>query len=231
MSWDETELIFETCLEQKKFFNETDIQRIMRDLVIGLDFLHSSGVVHRDIKPQNIMLDENGKAKYADFGESKLLSEDNDNMDDQKGTELFLAPECLGSFKSYAGKPADVWALGITLFAFTYNKLPWYADSSLEIQELVTKTELQFPENRNVSQGLKDIITKMLDKNPKTRMTVTDLKANEWLNNGFQFTLAEEEAHMGIMGHYKKEDNRSMPVSAVMYAQKMAKKFHRHEDD
>jgi serine/threonine protein kinase len=45
------------------------------------------------------MLDENGKAKYADFGESKLLPNNDDNMDDQKGTELFLAPECLGSFK------------------------------------------------------------------------------------------------------------------------------------
>lgn len=51
MGWDETDLVFETCLEGKKFFNETDIQRIMRDLVIGLDFLHSNGVIHRDIKP------------------------------------------------------------------------------------------------------------------------------------------------------------------------------------
>jgi len=123
----------------------------MRDLVIGLDFLHASGVVHRDIKPQNIMLDENGKAKYADFGESKLLRSGDDTMDDQKGTELFLAPELLGSFKTYAGKPADIWALGISLYAFTFNKLPWYSESSLEIQELVTKTELKFGENRNTS--------------------------------------------------------------------------------
>lgn len=86
------------------------------------------------------MLDENGKAKYADFGESKLLTNNDDNMDDQKGTELFLAPECLGSFKQYAGKPADIWALGVTLFAFTYNALPWYSDNSLEIQEKVMNT-------------------------------------------------------------------------------------------
>lgn len=62
-------------------------------------------------------------------------------------------------------------------------------------------------------------------------MTVADLKADGWLNSGFQFNLDEKEAHMGIMGHYKKEDNRSMPVTAVMYAQKMAKKFHKEDAD
>lgn len=50
-SWDEDKLIFETCLENKKYFNETDIQRIMRDCVMGLDMLHTKNIVHRDIKP------------------------------------------------------------------------------------------------------------------------------------------------------------------------------------
>ena len=72
MSWNDEEMKFETCLENKKFYNETDIQRIMRDLIIGLDFIHQHSVIHRDIKPQNIMLDENGKAKFADFGASTL---------------------------------------------------------------------------------------------------------------------------------------------------------------
>jgi len=51
MSWEDEHMKFETCLENKKFFNETDIQRIMRDLIIGLDFIHSHNVIHRDIKP------------------------------------------------------------------------------------------------------------------------------------------------------------------------------------
>lgn len=73
MGWDDENLVFETCLEKKKFFNETDIQRIMRDCIIGLDFIHSKNVIHRDIKPQNIMLDANGKACFADFGSSKIF--------------------------------------------------------------------------------------------------------------------------------------------------------------
>lgn len=86
MSWEEDLMVFETCLDNKKFFNETDIQRIMRDLVIGLEYLHSNGVLHRDIKPQNIMLDENGKAKYADFGASMIMESDDDTCTDQCGT-------------------------------------------------------------------------------------------------------------------------------------------------
>lgn len=75
MSWNEGEMMFNTCLQNKKQFNETDIQRIMRDCVLGLDFLHSNQIVHRDIKPQNIMLDQFGKSKFADFGASVILTE------------------------------------------------------------------------------------------------------------------------------------------------------------
>ena len=73
MSWNEDNCTFETCLENKKFFKEEDIQRIMRDCLIGLDYLHTNNMVHRDIKPQNIMLDEIGKSKYGDFGTSIVL--------------------------------------------------------------------------------------------------------------------------------------------------------------
>ena len=55
MSWKEDLMLFGPCLANKEFFNETDIQRIMRDCVIGLDFLHTNGIVHRDIKPENII--------------------------------------------------------------------------------------------------------------------------------------------------------------------------------
>jgi len=73
MSWDEHINEFMPCLKSKKNFKEYDIQRIMRDCVIGLDFLHSNNIIHRDIKPLNIMLDEYGKAKFADFGASVII--------------------------------------------------------------------------------------------------------------------------------------------------------------
>jgi len=63
----------------------------------------------------------------------------------------------------------------------------------------------------------------MLDKNPEKRMTIEQMKHNEWINEGFHFSLCDEEVKCGIMGHYKVEENVKIPVSAVMYAQKLAK--------
>jgi len=131
MAWDDDLGKFESCLEKKKDFNEFDIKKIMRDCVIGLDFLHKNGVVHRDIKPLNIMLDEYGNTKFADFGASVILDEreDGDNFTDTQGTYHFLSPECCDpAVKIYSGKKADIWALGITLYCLFYSQLPFGGD-------------------------------------------------------------------------------------------------------
>lgn len=88
MRWDLETQKFKTCLEFGKSFNDLDIKRIMRDCVLGLDFLHKNGIVHRDIKPLNIMLDEYGKAKFADFGASVIFDEreEGDIFRDTQGT-------------------------------------------------------------------------------------------------------------------------------------------------
>ena len=84
------------------------------------------------------MLDENGKAKYADFGASLLFENDDDMVGGTAGTITFLAPECVNpSVKQYSGRAADIWALGITLFAFTFNQIPFFDDNEMEIFNLI----------------------------------------------------------------------------------------------
>jgi serine/threonine protein kinase len=169
-------LKFETCLENKKFFNETDIQRIMRDCIIGLDVLHRNNIVHRDIKPQNIMLDEHGKAKFADFGISCILDEleNGDNFRDSAGTTPYMAPEiCNPEIVSYSGKVADIWALGITCFGFTFNSMPYWGENEMKIFESIRNDPLVMPDDRkDVSPGLINIIKGMLEKDPSKRLTL-----------------------------------------------------------
>lgn len=67
-------------------------------------------------------------------------------VEDTCGTYLFMAPECCDSkVKSYSGRAADIWALGISLFAFTYNKLPFWGDNDMAIIETIINSELEFP--------------------------------------------------------------------------------------
>jgi len=84
------------------------------------------------------MLDENGKAKFADFGASVIIEDDNDMLKDTCGTFLFLAPECCDtSVKEFSGKKADIWALGVTLYSFTFNKLPFWGDTEIEMLKCI----------------------------------------------------------------------------------------------
>jgi [calcium/calmodulin-dependent protein kinase] kinase len=80
-------------LGDRKYFTEVEVQRIMRDLVIGLQYCHLNNVCHRDIKPQNILVDCNGSCKLADFGSASFLTAESDQLKDQVGTMAFFSPE------------------------------------------------------------------------------------------------------------------------------------------
>jgi serine/threonine protein kinase len=101
-----------------------------RQLCAGLQYLHNHGVVHRDIKPDNILLGNDDVVYLADFGVSDTLGDDN-CMAGNRGTKAFFAPELLGVDVVGAdldGKAADVWAMGMSLYALLYGRLPWPVD-------------------------------------------------------------------------------------------------------
>lgn len=74
------------------------------------------------------------------------------------------------------------------------------------------------PSEMSVSDGLKDIIEQMLKKDPNERITIEQLKQNAWLNEGFHVSLDSKAANLGLMSHYKAQDNKDIPISAIEYA-------------
>ena len=133
-------------IDQNGFLPEQIIKKAVCDVASGLKFMHSNGVLHRDIKPQNILVGSDGIAKLADFGVSKVIEDESDMIKQTEGTLHFMPPEaCDMEIDEFSGKAADVWALGVTLYAMLYNKVPFWGATEFELMENIRTQELQIP--------------------------------------------------------------------------------------
>jgi serine/threonine-protein kinase len=138
----------------------------------ALQFAHSEHLIHRDIKPDNIMLTSKGKVKVADFGLAKATDEDLSMTASGTGlgTPFYMAPEQARNAKHVDGR-ADVYALGITLYYFVTGKLPFGGNSALEVITAKEKGRYDSPRKLNpqVSDRLDLMIAKMIEKEPDRR--------------------------------------------------------------
>lgn len=146
----------------------------------GLKHCHTKKVLHRDIKLDNVLLCENYIAKICDFGISKVVKK-NEIIREDCGTPAYTAPEVV-SGTGYSGFQADIWSLGIMLFVMVTGKVPFKDQTkSLEIlHQLIKKGEFSFPNNVNLSENLKDLISKMLIVDPDMRITIDGIIAHPW---------------------------------------------------
>eukprot|EP01080_Neovahlkampfia_damariscottae_P005215 gene5215-8827_t len=169
----------------KKFtlFHENIVRLYTRQILSGLKYLHDNNIVHRDIKGGNILLDEKGTIKLADFGHSKYLNE-NDSLN-IKGTPLWIAPEVISSGK-YT-KAADIWSLGCTIIEMLTGKPPYpelHKTNPYTIMQNISKgLKPEIPED--LSFVGKDFLIKCFDTNPKTRATVDQLLEHYFVNTYF----------------------------------------------
>ena len=89
--------------------------------------MHGVGVVHRDIKLDNILLDSKGNVKIGDFGVSRRIEQEEELLFEQCGTPAYIAPEIVQEI-GYKGLPVDIWSAGVCLFALLYGNVPFKAN-------------------------------------------------------------------------------------------------------
>eukprot|EP01017_Pseudomicrothorax_dubius_P029714 TRINITY_DN3641_c0_g1_i1.p1 TRINITY_DN3641_c0_g1~~TRINITY_DN3641_c0_g1_i1.p1 ORF type:complete len:308 (+),score=68.21 TRINITY_DN3641_c0_g1_i1:64-987(+) len=165
------------------FISEDELRSIFYGCIQGLAYLHQNQIIHRDIKPQNILLGANKVPKISDFGASIAKEESNDNLTGTLGTMQFLAPEILNSEnkQGYSGKAADVWALSATFFCFVFYRLPYWNENMMELFRMIETEDIKWPKNRVISDDLRDFLEKGLTKDPTKRIGLFDMLEHPFL--------------------------------------------------
>ncbi|KAG5185695.1 kinase-like domain-containing protein, partial [Tribonema minus] len=156
--------------------DDLGVWHIFRQVVQGLSYLHLQNIVHGDIKPQNLLLDDAHNCKIADFGISKMLAGSTQRLREGAGTPAFMSPElCAGI--PYNGQLADVWALGATVYMIRFGRPPFASTQLLELYQKAKFDPLEFPPDVAASSGLKRLLQGMLVKDPSKRMRLEQVRA------------------------------------------------------
>ncbi|NXL70688.1 KKCC2 kinase, partial [Leptocoma aspasia] len=178
-----------------KPLSEDQARFYFQDLIKGIEYLHYQKIIHRDIKPSNLLVGEDGHVKIADFGVSNEFKGADALLTNTVGTPAFMAPETLSETrKIFSGKALDVWAMGITLYCFVFGQCPFMDERILSLHNKIKTQTLEFPDQPEVTDFLKDLITRMLDKNPESRISVPEIKLHPWVTkNGVELLPTEDE--------------------------------------
>ena len=174
-------------LRTEKFFKEDKARFYAASMGLALDYLHNHGIVYRDIKPENILIGEDGYLKLIDFGMAKML-QGNEKATSFCGTPEYLAPEIITG--EGHNRAADWWSYGILLFEMLCGIPPFYCENTERMYDLITNAELRFPKRIQVSDNAKDLIKKLLIKQQDKRLGVNkgfeEIKTHPFFQ-GFDF--------------------------------------------
>ncbi|CAN8268700.1 unnamed protein product [Cochlearia groenlandica] len=163
---------------------EPTARRYFQQLASALRFSHLNGVAHRDVKPQNLLLDKFGNLKVSDFGLSALPEHlQNGLLHTACGTPAYTAPEVI-SRRGYDGAKADAWSCGVILFVLLVGKLPFEDSNIASMYQKIRRRDYRFPSW--ISKQAKSIIYKMLDPNPETRMSIETAMETNWFQKSLE---------------------------------------------
>jgi aurora kinase, other len=177
-------------LQKLKRFPEERAAFYIGSLASSLLYCHEKNVIHRDIKPENLLVDSRGEVKIADFGWS--VHAPSSKRHTLCGTLDYLPPEMVEGQPH--DKKVDIWSLGVLAYEFLVGNPPFEAQGHSETYRRISKVDLKFPPY--VSAGAKDLISKLLVKDPKRRLALKEVAQHPWIQIGQKYKddLARENA-------------------------------------
>ncbi|KAF1953199.1 calmodulin dependent protein kinase [Byssothecium circinans] len=151
-----------------------------RDMILGLEYLHAQGIIHRDIKPDNCLITGEDVLKIVDFGVSEMFDKQ-DQMKTAKsaGSPAFMPPElCVAKHGEVDGKAVDIWSMGVTLYCLLFGRIPFEKHGMIELYEAIREDQPDFDE---CDPDLLDLLGRLLEKDPKKRITMEQIREHPWV--------------------------------------------------
>ncbi|XP_041755165.2 serine/threonine-protein kinase ULK3 isoform X1 [Coregonus clupeaformis] len=180
-------LILEWCsggdlsrfIHSRRLLPERVARRFLQQIACALQFLHNHNISHLDLKPQNILL-SGSVLKLADFGFASYMSPW-DEQSALRGSPLYMAPEmvCRRQYDSRV----DLWSVGVILYETLFGRAPFASRSYAELEEKIRSDKpIELPVGARVSRNCRDLLLRLLDRDPDTRLTFTQFFSHPWVD-------------------------------------------------
>ena len=175
--------------QERPFAAETSARRYICEVCKGLSHIHQHCIMHRDVKMENLVLGSDGRVKIIDFGEAKFVDEHTNSL---CGSPFNRSPEMIELYaldprfeaRRYDHK-VDLWSVGVLVYEFHYaageDTIPFRGKKEEEISHHTRHSEIFWPEERVFSESARDLITRILVKDPRKRMSFDDILAHPFI--------------------------------------------------
>ncbi|XP_071960301.1 uncharacterized protein [Antedon mediterranea] len=209
-----------------------DAQKFFRQIVSAVHYCHKLNIAHRDLKLENVLLDENLNVKIADFGLSTMYSDK--LLSTYCGSPLYASPEIVNG-KPYHGPETDCWSLGVVLYAMVYKTMPFNGAKFLSLRKQISEGVYYEPDEKPVASRL---IRRLLTVNSRNRASIDDIMLDPWVTDlpsipsCFTFEdIKDEKIHLHISSNSEPEVTDEPVTKQVVGILKNSNETNKYVDD